>query len=159
MGCNIQLETHAIDTNIDIRSFATPVQEPWSWNPTTANYHDIPALLSKEGTHAFSSNAEQTIHDLDNQWQQLAETTQQEKASLQQQTMAITKLEERYQDLKKQIEDITREAKVQAPIWESHPSTWGWSLTATISITAIAGLAFYLWCKQRTRRPDYTTNA
>jgi hypothetical protein len=159
MGCNIQLETHAIDTNIDIRSFATPVQEPWSWNPTTANYHDIPALLSEGGTHAFASNAEQTIHDLDNQWQQLAETTQQEKASLQQQTMAITKLEESYKDLRKQIEDITREAKVQAPIWESHPSTWGWSLTATISITAIAGLAFYLWCKQRTRRPVYTTNA
>jgi len=159
MGCSIQLETHIVDTNIDIRTFATPVQEPWSWDPTKTTYHEIPTLLSKGNTIAFSGNAERTIHDLDSQWQQLAENTQQEKASLQQQNSDITKLEERYKNLQKQIDDITRTAKEQAPIWESHPTTWGWSLGATVGIAAIAVLAIYLWYKQRAGRTVYTSNA
>jgi len=161
MGCNVQLEAHAMDTNVDIRQYATPVQEPWSWNPMNTNQHDITALLSGETTSAFTQRAEQTIHDLDTNWRRLTQETNEEKSSTEIQKKLLTQLEAKYSDLQAQIMKMQEQSKAQQPIWESHPSVWGLNLSSTVCIVMLIGLVIYMCYRQKAKPagPIISTNA
>jgi hypothetical protein len=126
-GCTLTTGAHEIDTNQDIRAYARPLQEAWTWDPTQMAEGNLPTAIQ----HLI---------------------TQVKNGKIIQQ-----KIDEASVKMKQEVEELHKRWKTsqQTVMWETHPTVWGTNL-ATLVLTIVSCVSTFMVCRRTNNRQQHT---